>query len=123
MKPLALTLCLMLAVSAHAATINFDQPLTAIDGKPIMQNPQDPKSAAVTLGDVAVNALETQTQDDAKMTGLDKFKLDALAHKIYKNKAADLTPDEVASIKDRIGKIYPQLFVGAAWRLLDPSLK
>lgn len=123
MRTLALTICLLLCAGAIAQTVDFTAPLVGIDGKTLQQNPSDPKSPVVTLGDIAVNALETQTMDDQKMTGLDKFKLDQLAHKIYKSKAAEISPDEMTSIKDRIGKIYPQVYVGAAWRLLDPSLK
>ena len=48
---------------------------------------------------------------------------DELARKIYKNAHAALSPDEVSTIKDRIGKVMGAPIVGASWPLLDPTLR
>jgi len=107
---------------ALADTIDFTQQLTGIDGKPLMNG--DAKTPVpMTLGDAAVLALESQIEEDRTTTGDAKFKQDELARKIYKNAKASLTVEEIASIKTRIGKVFPPMTVGAAWRLLDPSLK
>ena len=76
----------------------------------------------LTLGDVAVEALESQLPTDKNDDGLTKFKRDTLAHKIYGQKDIVLSVDEVKQIKDRIGQAYSAGVVGAAWRLLDKSL-
>ena|SRR5579863_1114841 len=118
---------LLFAISAGAQppaarTIDFTRVLHGIDGKPILD--KDPLSGTpvqITLGDVAVNALYAQTPQDQNLSGVDKFKLAQLAVKIYKNKAAVLTADQIATIKDRIGKVYGALVVGESWKLLDPG--
>lgn len=118
-----LILALTLTAAAQSHPINFTQEITSLDGKPIMApaSPTDPKTQPVTLGDVCVNALETMMQDDAKLTGKDKFDMDLLARKIYKQKSASLSPEEIKLIKDRIGKIYSATIVGPAWRMLDET--
>jgi hypothetical protein len=100
--------------------INFTEALTGLDGKPIVQG--DPKKAEpITLGDIAVASLENSLEEDRQMSGDAKFKLDTLARKIYKMKDAILTVEDISTIKQRIGKAYPPVIVGAAWRLLDPA--
>jgi len=100
--------------------INFTEALTGLDGKPIVQG--DPKKAEPsTLGDIAVASLENSLEEDRQMSGDAKFKLDTLARKIYKMKDAILTVEDISTIKQRIGKAYPPVIVGAAWRLLDPA--
>lgn len=118
-----LLLALALVVSAAAQTprtIDFTQPLISIVGKPMLQDPKDPASA-ITLGDAAVLALETATEDDKGASGEDKFKRDQLARKIYGKKDVALTVEEIALIKTRIGKVETPAVVGAAWPLLDPA--
>lgn len=118
-----LILALTLTAAAQSHTINFTQEITSLDGKPVMAptSATDPKPQPITLGDVSVNALETMMQEDAKLTGLDKYNMDVLAHKIYKQKSAVLTAEEIKLIKDRIGKIYSATIVGPAWRMLDEA--
>jgi hypothetical protein len=55
--------------------------------------------------------------------GEDKFKLYALARKIHDNpQNVTLTAEEIVILKERIGKVWDAEVVGAAWRMLDPSL-
>lgn len=127
MKPIAaiLLFCAISLPAQSPRSINFTQEIHGIDGTAIpmpISKPTD-KPQNMTLGDVAVNALESMTQDDQKLTGEDKFKMDLLARKIYKAKAATLTPEEIKLIKDRIGKFYSVAVVGPAWRMLDPEQK
>jgi len=126
----ALTIVFLLGAAApvHAADaeIDFTQSLTSISGDPLQQcvKPGDDgkcvKWEPQTLGDVAVIALETPLQDDRDPKK--KFDQDTLAHKIYKNAHALLSPDDVALIKDRIGKVFGPVQIGPAWRILDPTL-
>ena len=119
-------LALLLASYAFAAdkktpTLDFTQEITDLDGKPVPSG--NVKEPNLTLGAVAVNALENMLEEDRQQSGEAKFKNDELARKVYKSKAAVLTVEEIALIKARIGKTYGALVVGAAWRLLDPSVK
>jgi hypothetical protein len=111
-----------LAGAQVKGTIDFTQPLHGLDGKPILLTAEK-NSPAATLGDVAVNALESVTDQDRGLTGQVKFQRDELARHIYGNKHAVLSIEDVSLIKDRIGQVYGPLVVGAAWPLLDPSMK
>lgn len=117
-------LAFTVSAAAQNRTIDFTQEIKGLNGEPFTQpitNKPNTKPENLTLGDVTVNALETPVPDDIKLSGEDKFKMDLLARKVYKAKAVALTPDEIKTIKDRIGKIYAATVVGAAWRLLDPE--
>lgn len=76
----------------------------------------------VTLGDASTIALEAMTDEDRNIDGKVKLDRDILARKVYKNAHAVLSPDDVALIKQRIGKVFGPTQVGAAWPLLDPTL-
>lgn len=107
---------------AQSKGIDFTVKLVNIDGKPFTNGDAKP-AADLTLKDACVLALESSTDDDRQATGADKFKRDELARKIYHDaKNAILTVDELALIKDRVGKIYGAAVVGAVWRLLDPAV-
>jgi hypothetical protein len=119
-------LCLLGAVvpvQGQSRTINFTQEIKSLDGTVMMQCvPQAPtceKPVAVTLGDLAVNALQTPMQEDQKLSGEDKFRMYLLAVKIYKAKSASLTAEEIKLVKDRIGKQYSVVAMGTAWQMLS----
>jgi hypothetical protein len=99
---------------------DFTQTLTGFDGKPII-NGDAKNGSSLTLGEACINALEATLQSDAQTTGADKFKLDQLARKIYRSTDVVLSIEEIALLKERIGKVYSPVVVGAAWRVLDPS--
>lgn len=126
MKKIMTSIILALATGTLAAQpIDFTQTIKGLDGKaivPSVQNGGDGKTP-VTLSDVCVNALESQLQTDAQMSGQEKFKLDQLAHKIYNQKHVDLSIEEIALIKERVGKVSPTIVVGAVWGILDPPAK
>ena len=111
--------CLPLLGQSGGRHLDFTKQLLGVDGVPLQNGDAHPQ-VPLTLGDAAVMALETQAQNET-LTGLEKFKLDALARKIYKQKDVALTMDEIVTIKDRIGKIEPAIVVGASWSLLDPQ--
>lgn len=120
--------CAVLAVPPTPAQeakhhmLNFTQVLAGLDGKPFpITEAKD--SPPATLGDVAVAALTGVLAEDARDDGAAKFKRGELAHRIYKAKSIELTVEEVALIKERIGKVYGPAVVFAAWPLLDPATK
>ena len=113
---------LALAAQDTPRSIDFTQVLIGMDNKEIPNTGSDPKKP-LTIGDVTVQALETLLDEDRKSTGAEKFHMDEIARKVYQNKKAVLTAEQISMIKDRIGKVYGPLIVGAAWRVLDPAEK
>src|ERR1700733_8872900 len=91
---------------AAPSHIDFTKDLLGVDGKPLPNvDIADPKkSPGLTLGDVAVGALEASLEADKGTGGAEKFKLDTLARKVYKNKDAVLEVEEISLIKTRIGQ-------------------
>lgn len=123
---LFVTLALTLTAQAQSRAIDFTQALKGLDGTPFTHPASTQKNAKLeplTLGDVAVNALETPIPDDVRLSGEDKFKMDELARKVYGAKSVTLTPDEIKTLKERIGKLYGATIVGEAWRMLEPAAK
>ena len=108
--------------------INFNSTLRDLDGNPMTypmsEDKADKRAKELTLSDVAVIALTTPIDDDRSITGDKKFELGLLAQKIYHNKNAELTIDELEIIKTRIGKCpsFSSILVMEAWKLLDPAL-
>lgn len=111
--------CFAFSLSAQVEKVDFSQPLLAVNGKPIT-DPETKKP--MTLMDAAIDALEGVTPDDAREPGLEKFKRDELARKIFGQKEVALDLDDRTLIRDRIGKVFAPNVVGAAWRILDPTL-
>lgn len=107
---------------------NFDQPILDLWGKPI--RPQNPKgeyiesAEALTLTTVALNALLNTYEDERGLTGKEKADRMQLALKINaKPKETDLTAEQLAKLKELIGKAYGPLIVGRAYELLEMEPK
>lgn len=95
--------------------IKIDQSLKSLEGKEI----KDGKNA-ITLKNIMVEACVTAIKGDEAQSGEEKLKLYQLATKIQEaKKEIDLTIEEIALIKDRIGKGYNVLTVGQAWQMLE----
>lgn len=98
--------------------IDFGRPLTALDGEPLT----DEKDGAVTLGSVAINALMAEFDEDRTKSGEVKLGRWLLAQRIHNaDGPRDLTPEEVADIKTRIGTGYGAAIVGPAYSILNGS--
>jgi hypothetical protein len=122
-------LCLLAVSMAFAQdapkphSIDFSAAITDLDGKSV-PNP-DPKGwkPYLTLSDVTATALEANLDEDkSETTGVPKYERDNLTRKIYKQTKVVLTAEQITLIKERIGKAWGSLVVGAAWRLLDPAV-
>ena len=92
--------------------VNFTKKLRNIDGKPIKD-----KDGTITLSSISINALLAQTKEEVE--GKEKVEQYDLALKIRDNKDADLTVEEIAKIKELVGKIFPPLIVGQTFKMLD----
>lgn len=117
----------VMAESPHE--IDFTQALLGINGDELKQcnktegdPPKCVELVSMTLGDVALYGLMVPSDDERNLDPKKKFERDRLARRIYKNAHAMLSPEDVALIKERIGKTASVVQVGAAWPLLDPTL-
>ena len=73
-----------------------------------------------TLQTICVGALQAQFQDEQSLSGIEKFKRYNLALKIDGSKGeVDITAEEIALIKELIGKGYTVAAVGQAYNLLE----
>lgn len=95
--------------------IDFAQKLTALDGR------EDPK--APTLRDMAISALTSPLRGDDEMTPTSKFGLGLLAQRMALSTSGEIevTAEEIATIKDRIGRAYNPAGVVLAWQMLEGS--
>lgn len=108
---------------------NFEQPIHDLWDKPI--RPQDPKTGAyledkppLTLTTVVLNALLNSFEDEKALTGKEKADRMQLALKINKRPAeVDLTAEQLAKIKELVGKMYGPLIVGRAYEMLEMEPK
>lgn len=98
--------------------IDFTQKLVnPFTKEPVWESEKKEKES--TLSGVCSDALLTKLEGDERATGKDKMELFLLAQKIYNAKDADLTAEEVAKIKERVGKSFAAIMVGIVYPLLD----
>jgi hypothetical protein len=103
--------------------IDFTQVIKDLDGKPLPINIDGKLPAVATLGQIAKDALTNILQEDSTLAGSVKFEHYLLAQKVYPDKSdVVLTAEELATIKERIGKAFGPVVVGPAWKMLDPAL-
>ena len=73
----------------------------------------------LTVADVIMNALLSQTQEEAQsQTGDQKVQFYKLAKKVVEG-VEDFSIEDAALFKARVGKIYPPIIVGFVFELLD----
>lgn len=116
--------------------IDFNYKFKTLDGEVIPERPDEKivdkdgkktikKHPPFTLKKVCENVLlapDTDETGEAKeMSGEEKAKRYGLAKRIYTGTGlVDLRVEEIALLKELIGKIYPTLTSGQAWEILDP---
>lgn len=95
--------------------IDFSRKLTALDGR------EDPN--APTLKDMAISALTGSLRGDEELQPKSKFDLGLLAQRLALSAeaAVEVTAEEIATIKDRIGRAYNPAGVVMAWQMLEGS--
>lgn len=100
--------------------IDFDTTLTAFDGSPL----PDDAEGTLTLKTVAVTALLSTLADGRghpeSLPPASKVEHALLAQTIHGGGVIDLTAEQVALLKDRVGRAYAPIVVMRAWALLDP---
>jgi hypothetical protein len=93
--------------------INFDQELKGLDGEALKEGDK-----AFTLKRAAVEALVALAPDD-RANGEEKCKRWQLAVRVNGGGEVELSPEEAAMVKERIGRLYGPLVIGPAWQLLN----
>lgn len=108
---------------------NFDQPIKDLWDKEIKpQNPQTGEylqdQPSLTLTTVALNALLNTYDDEKALTGKEKADRMQLALKINRKPTeVDITAEQLAKVKELIGKAYGPLIVGRAYEMLEMEPK
>jgi len=96
--------------------INFNQPIKQLDGKVVKDS-----TGELTLKSIAIGALSNIGQDE-NPSAEEKVKWYDLTLKIYNAKGElDVSVEDVALLKARIGKGFVPLVVGRAYEMLDPK--
>lgn len=93
--------------------INWSAGFVDLEGKEVKEGEK-----VLSLGKVAINALCQVVEGDQAMTGQRKFKLGELANKIVREPDSEFEVEEVATVKERIGKLYAPLMVFQSYNLL-----
>lgn len=105
--------------------VNVMQVIHGFDGAELKADPKpgQAREAAgpLTLREVITNALVCYLPDE-KPNGKAAFDRYRMAKKIHDNDEVDLTIEEIAMIKNRVGSLYLPNVVGGAWSLLDPPV-
>lgn len=108
--------------------IDVTRQLTELDGTPMVTGKQicqmcgQPvsKPMPMTVRLAATRALSITLKGEENLPGDKKVDQFHLALKITDEDVPDLTVENIALIKERIGKMYSQVVVGRAWEILDP---
>jgi hypothetical protein len=90
---------------------DFDAPILNLDGVQFAD--------VKTLKDAALLTFQQGVDGDDKLTGQQRVDLFLIAHKIAKGGVVELTAEDLATLKARIGKLSSIVLVGRAWPLLD----
>lgn len=93
---------------------NLDLPILQLDGQPFKDDP--------TLGTVCFLAVTGSLPNDERQDGAQKMRLYGLAQKVHGGGVVDLTAEDVALLKERIGRAFTVLVVGRAYELLEADL-
>lgn len=108
--------------------MQLEQPINNLDGKPSHIEANVCKACGqvidgriMTLRSVIGTALITMTEKDRHLEPQKKFELGRLA--VYVQMAGDeidLKAEQIATIKERVGLVFPPLTVYQVWQMVDP---
>lgn len=93
--------------------IAISKMLKGLDGKPLVNQGEE-----LSLGGVMGSAL-LMVYTDETIGGDVKFKRHQIAQRLYGKKSVELTIEDIALIKELIGKAYGPAVVGPAYILLE----
>lgn len=94
--------------------VNFTKAFVGLDGERLMEGGKE-----ITLGVITANVLLAENPDE-KLEGKDKAMRGNLAMAAFAAKEPmDMPIEDVALIKEQIGKLATPLIVAQAWKMLD----
>jgi hypothetical protein len=99
--------------------IKTDTPIKNLAGQVMKDNDGQGNSMDASVRTVVVNALLAPLQQGKNEQGVDKVKKYELAKKIFSDDEVELTVEEVALIKSRVGETFPPLVVGQVYEMLE----
>lgn len=97
-------------IDVTRAILDLDGRPVAIEGEP-----------ALTLRSAIVNALLTPLKGDEALNGPSKLKNWLLAQRIHGDDSPDMKAEDIALVKERVGRGYTALVVGRVYEMLDPE--
>jgi hypothetical protein len=95
--------------------INVIAFISNYDGKPVLGENKKP----VDLRTIFSFALNNQVQGETPQTAEQKNKIFQLSLKLYKDKEVDFTVDDLAFIKERVGKVWSPLIYGRVCEIIE----
>lgn len=97
--------------------INFETPLKALD-ETVIQTEKNGEKTPFLLKTACIESLMTELPQE-NQSGEQKLKRALLAKRIFDGTEIEITPEESALLKERIGKAYSALIVYAAYGILN----
>jgi len=101
--------------------INFNQKLKNFQGE-VIKETTDKDSEDLTLKAVCIIALTANIIGE-QVNGKEKYKRWKLARRVEEEDKEDFTVEEIAKIKELIGKAFGVVVVGQAWEMLEKEQK
>jgi hypothetical protein len=114
---------------SNGYSVDFSAEMQDYAGRTVIEeytpNSGEKTTRPMTLGAASLMALDTELEIDRNRNVEDKIKRALLAEYIYgamqRKKPAPLTAEEVALLKDRLGRVLVARVVLIAVRMLDPN--
>lgn len=82
---------------------------------------QDENKQPVTLGEFVCMILYSLQESDAKMNGEEKYKIYKLGKKISDNPKSEFSVEELAIIKEHVGRKATTFLVGEIYDIIESS--
>jgi len=97
--------------------LDVTQALCNFDGEPLRNETAD--GEPITLKQICINSLMANLDSDANMTGEEKMRAYSLGQRLHDGTVVDLVPEDLALLKERVGKCYGPVIVGPAFTMLN----
>jgi len=95
--------------------VNINQKLKNLEGAQL----KNETGKEMDLRETMLQALLSMVEGDDRMSGSDKVKIWVLSQKIHgSNGELEIDVEDVALIKERIGKLFMPMVVGQAWEMI-----
>lgn len=101
---------------------DLSQPLLDLDNAPVIERVGENGPLHLTAARACVGALMgTLPGDDRALSAEDKLRCFTLAQRITGSPVLDLTVEDTAFLKRRVGAAWSPLVVGRVYEILDPA--